>query len=66
VIKAYVEKQRGQPSKMARAADKVEVGAVWNAADPDDADKDTLRGGRFFVDLSKKSVPLATAAPGLE
>ncbi len=66
VIKAYVEKQRGQPSKMARAADKVEVGAVWNAADPDDADKDTLRGGRFFVDLSKKRVPLATAAPGLE
>jgi len=66
VIKAYVEKQRGQPSKMARAADKVEVGAVWNAADPDDADKDRLRGGRFFVDLSKKRVPLATAAPGLE
>jgi len=66
VIKAYVEKQRGQPSKMARAADKVEVGAVWNAADPDDADKDTLRGGRFFVDLSKKRMPLATAAPGLE
>ncbi|OLC94742.1 MAG: penicillin-binding protein 2 [Acidobacteria bacterium 13_1_40CM_4_58_4] len=66
VIKAYVEKQRRQPSKMAKIADKVEVGAVWNAADPDDADKDTLRGGRFFVDLSKKRVPLATAAPGLE
>ncbi|HLB88505.1 MAG TPA: penicillin-binding protein 2, partial [Terriglobales bacterium] len=41
VIKAYVEKQRRQPSKMAKIADKVEVGAVWNAADPDDADKDT-------------------------
>jgi penicillin-binding protein 2 len=66
VIKAYVEKQRRQPSKMAKTADKVEVGAVWNAADPGDADKDALRGGRVFVDPSKKRVPLATAAPGLE
>ncbi len=66
VIKAYVEKQRRQPSKMAKAEGKVEVGAVWNAPDADGSDNDTLRGGRFFVDLPKKGVPLATAAPGLE
>jgi len=68
VIKAYVEKQRRLPSKMAKGTEKVEVGAVWNAvgADDSDSDKDALRGGRFFIDLPKERVPLAAAAPGLE
>src|SRR5438132_1608603 len=33
VIKAYVEKQRRTPSKMAKSDGKVEIGALWNAAD---------------------------------
>jgi penicillin-binding protein 2 len=66
VIKAYVEKQRRQPSKMAKAADQVEVGAVWNAADSEGADNENLHGGRFFIALSRKRAPPATAAPGME
>jgi penicillin-binding protein 2 len=64
VIKAYVEKQRRQPSKMAQAGDQVEVGAVWNAPDADE--DETLRGGHFVVQVSKKHLPLAMAAPGVE
>jgi penicillin-binding protein 2 len=64
VIKAYVEKQRRQPSKMAQAGDQVEVGAVWNSPDADQ--EETLRGGRFVVQVAKKRLPLATAAPGVE
>jgi penicillin-binding protein 2 len=68
VIKAYVEKQHRQPSKMAKGTEKIEVGAVWNAVggDGSEADRDTLRGGRFFIDLPKQRLPLAAAAPGLE
>jgi len=70
VIKAYVEKQRRQPSKVAQASQKVEIGAVWNADDPDGR-PDGLQGGRFTLDLSKSDkprnhVPLAVAAPGVE
>jgi penicillin-binding protein 2 len=65
VIKAYVEKQRRMPSKMAQNKAKVEIGAVWNAADPDGEDNDSLRAGRFVIDLTKPHLPLATAAPGV-
>jgi len=42
----------------------VDVGALWT--DPDsDGGKDTLHGGRFVVDVSKRPMPLATAAPGM-
>jgi penicillin-binding protein 2 len=64
VIKAYVDKQRRTPTKLAQAKKSVEVGAVWTAPD-DDGDAPTLRGGRFVVDLPKKPLPLALAAPGL-
>jgi penicillin-binding protein 2 len=64
VIKAYVEKERRQPTKVARGNSKVEVGAVWSAADGDDG-LETLHGGRFVVDVSKKPLPLAMAAPGV-
>ncbi len=64
VIKAYVEKQRRLPTKMAKSDGKAEVGAVWNAPDPD-GDKETLRAGRFTVDADKKNLPLAAAAPGV-
>jgi penicillin-binding protein 2 len=62
VVKAYVEKQRRPPSKLASAG-KVEVGAVWNG---DDADDDAIRGGHFELQVPKKRLPLAAAAPGLQ
>jgi penicillin-binding protein 2 len=66
VVKAYVEKQRRQPTKVAQGSKKVEIGAVWNSANPDGTDQDTLHGGRFVVDVSRKRVPLAAAAPGVQ
>ena len=66
VVKAYVEKQRRQPTKVAAGDKKVEIGAVWNSASPDDSEQDMLHGGRFVIDVSKKRAPLAVAAPGLQ
>ena len=47
----------------------VEMGAVWNAAHEegpaDDPRKDDFHGGRFVIDVPKKMIPLATAAPGM-
>jgi penicillin-binding protein 2 len=66
VVKAYVEKQRRQPTKVAGGDKKVEIGAVWNSASPDDSEQDMLHGGRFVIDVSKKRLPLAVAAPGVQ
>src|SRR5216683_2412494 len=65
VIKAYVDKQRRLPTKMVEKSDgKVEIGSLWT--DPDaDGDGQKLQGGRFSVNLPKRPLPLATAAPGL-
>jgi len=66
VVKAYVEKQRRQPTKMAKDAGKVDVGAIWSAPD-DDGDKNNgFQAGHFFLDVPKKPLPLAAAAPGLQ
>src|SRR5947207_1359668 len=62
VIKAYVEKQRRTPSKMAKSDGKVEIGALWNAADTDG--DEALQGGRFVMEIPEKYAPLAVAAPG--
>jgi penicillin-binding protein 2 len=62
VIKAYVEKQRQIPTKVARNAP-VEVGGVWSV--PDAAGDPKLQAGRFFVDIPKKPLVMATAAPGM-
>jgi penicillin-binding protein 2 len=67
VIKAFVDKQRRNPPKMAgkeKPAGAVEVGAVWTAPDSD-GDKDNLQSGHFFLDVNRASLPLATAAPGI-
>lgn len=64
VIKAYVEKEHRNPSKLAQGSGKVEIGALWNGPDPDG--EETLRGGRMWIDLNKAKAPLATAAPGLQ
>src|SRR5580698_1271445 len=70
VIKAYVDKQKRQPTKMAAGSDKVDVGALWTdpggaEADGDKSSGDHLQAGRFLVDVSRKGAPLAVAAPGL-
>ena len=71
VVKAYVEKQRRQPTKMAKDTDKVDIGAVWSAPDDDHHDEhghhnDSLQAGHFYVEVPKQAPPLAAAAPGLQ
>src|SRR5882762_4600500 len=63
VVKAYVDKQRRQPTKVAKGDGDVEVGAVWN---PSEGEGEELRSGHFVLPVSKKRAPLAVAAPGLE
>ncbi|HWX94256.1 MAG TPA: penicillin-binding protein 2 [Terriglobales bacterium] len=64
VIKAYVEKQNRQPTKIAKGSGQADIGAVWNMSDPDG--RDDLKSGHFTLPISSNKVPLATAAPGLE
>jgi penicillin-binding protein 2 len=65
VVKFYAEKQRRQPTSVAKAGSgRVEVGALWTSSDQD-GDTAKLNGGRFHIDLSKKPLAVATAAPGL-
>jgi penicillin-binding protein 2 len=66
VIKAYVEKQRRMPTKMVEKpkTGTVDVGGLWT--DPDsDGEKQRLQGGRFVLNLPKKPLVTATAAPGM-
>ncbi|HEX6803899.1 MAG TPA: penicillin-binding protein 2 [Terriglobales bacterium] len=68
VIKAFVDKQRRQPVKLADqpAGDgKAEIGALWSTPDPNGG-ANKLQGGRFEIELPKKRLPLAVAAPGLQ
>ena len=60
VIKAYVDKQRRLPSKVAEGNHNADVGAMWNEAGDDE-----LHGGHFLIDAAKPRLPMATAAPGL-
>ena len=66
VIKAYVDKQRQQPTKLAGADKKVEVGALWTSPNQENPQEEKLQGGRFVLNVPKKLPPLATAAPGLQ
>jgi penicillin-binding protein 2 len=70
VIKAYVDKQRRQPTKLAAGAGKVDIGGLWTepgGADEDGPNQvgDQLQGGRFLVDVARKRARLAVAAPGM-
>ena len=68
VIKAYVEKERRNPPKLAekpKTDGKVEIGGVWTLPDPD-GDEQKLKAGHFFVDLAKRPMAVATAAPGVQ
>lgn len=62
VIKAYVDKQRRQPAKVASNGP-FDVGVLWNGAGED---CDALHAGHLLLDGAGKPVPLAVAAPGLE
>jgi penicillin-binding protein 2 len=67
VIKAYVDKQRRTPQKMVekpKTGGTVDIGGLWTEPDSD-GDKEKLAGGRFVLDLPKKPLALATAAPGM-
>ncbi len=66
VIKAYVDKQNRQPTKMAKDASRVDIGALWTAPDEDGDNSNGIQAGHFFVAASKRKLPLAAAAPGLE
>ncbi|HUO25975.1 MAG TPA: penicillin-binding protein 2 [Candidatus Aquilonibacter sp.] len=74
VIKAYVDKERSIPVKMASSkrskmknlpTNTVEVGGVWSIPSAG-GDQDKLQSGRFFLDVGSKPLPLAMAAPGME
>jgi penicillin-binding protein 2 len=66
VIKAYVDiKQKRQPTKVAESEKKVEIGAVWTGTNPDDSGQQKLQAGHFVLDVPKRQLPLAVAAPGL-
>jgi penicillin-binding protein 2 len=65
VIKAYVDKQRQQPTKVAGAEKKVEVGALWTSPNAENPAEEKLQGGRFVISVPKTLPPLATAAPGM-
>ena len=62
VIKAYVDKQRRQPAKVASNG-QVDVGVLWNGAGEDG---DALHAGHLLLDGAGKHAPLAVAAPGME
>src|SRR5580700_2827265 len=63
VLKAYVDKQRRLPSKMAEKTNndgQVDIGALWTAPE-----SDKLEGGRLSVELPRKAAVMAAAAPGI-
>ena len=67
VIKAYVDKQRKSPQKMVekpKANGTVDIGGLWSEPDSGGGN-DKLQGGRFVLDLPKKPLPAAIAAPGM-
>ncbi len=66
VIKAYVDKQHRTPQKMVEKPKNgtVDIGGLWTTPDSD-GDKEALQAGHFVLDLPKKPLAVATAAPGM-
>ena len=63
VIKAYVEKERRQPTKIAGSkSGKVDVGAVWSEPGSADGGSSHLAAGQFFIEAARKHAPLAATA----
>jgi len=64
IIKAYVEKQKRVPNKVAGdSTKKTEVGAVWSG--PSEEGSDALRAGHFYLDRDAKPAQRLSAAPGM-
>jgi penicillin-binding protein 2 len=64
VLKAYVDKQRRLPNKMVektKGDGKVDMGALWTAPE-----SDRVEGGRATLNLPRKRLAWATAAPGIQ
>ncbi len=66
VIKAYVDKQNRQPTKMAKDGGKIDVGALWTTPDEDGKENNGIGAGHLVVSASKTKLRLAAAAPGLQ
>ncbi len=66
VIKAYADKKNRQPTKMAKDENKVDIGALWSTPDEDGNQNNGIEAGHFLVEASKRKLPLAAAAPGLQ
>jgi penicillin-binding protein 2 len=67
VIKAYVDKQHRTPQKMVekpKGDGTVDIGGLWSEPDSE-GDKEQLQAGRFVLDLPKKPLAVAIAAPGM-
>ena len=66
MIKAYVDKKNRPQQKMVEKPKDgtVDIGGLWNSP-ADGGRTDNLQGARFVVDLPKKKLVLATAAPGM-
>jgi len=67
VIKAYVDKQHRTPQKMVekpKSNGTVDIGGLWTEPGSN-GDKEKLQGGRFVLDLPKKPLAVAVAAPGM-
>jgi penicillin-binding protein 2 len=66
VIKAYVDKQHRSPQKMVEKPKNgtVDIGGLWTTPDSD-GDKEALQAGHFVLDLPKKPLAVAIAAPGI-
>jgi penicillin-binding protein 2 len=68
VVKAYMDKERRQPTKMARQGRgrKVEVGGVWSQPDDERRAEPPLVAAHFYVTIPAKPLATAAAAPGVE
>ena len=66
VIKAYVDKQHRSPQKMVEKPKNgtVDIGGLWTTPDSD-GDKEALQAGHFVLDVPKKPLAVAIAAPGM-
>jgi penicillin-binding protein 2 len=63
VLKAYVDKKQRPQNKVVEKQNdggEVDVGALWTAPEGD-----KLEGGHLLMDVAKKPLALATAAPGM-
>ncbi len=64
VIKAYVDKKNRPTNKVVRNSSdggKIDMGALWSAPEGD-----KLEGGHFLMDMTRKRMVVAAAAPGMQ